>query len=105
MDANGETLRKLTLLNIQQQAIWHSNFPHHAVDEPAVEVSHLPCQEEKTNPVTKDKHNIKNLDKNCCLFKLFLWKENEGKTLYLTFKSNRNMATEEQQENHQHEER
>ena len=29
----------------------------------AIEVSRLPRQEEKSNPVTKDKHNVKNLAK------------------------------------------
>ena len=34
MDSNGETLRKSTLFNIQQQAIRHSKYPHIAVAEP-----------------------------------------------------------------------
>ena len=32
-------------------------------EKPAVEVSRLPHQEEKSNPVMKDKNNIKNLSK------------------------------------------
>ena len=32
-------------------------------EKPVVEVSRLPRQEEKSNPVMKDKHNIKNLAK------------------------------------------
>ena len=32
-------------------------------ENPAVEVSCLLCQEEKSNTVVKDKHNIKNLAK------------------------------------------
>ena len=47
-------------------------------EKPAVEVSRLPRQEEKSNPVVKDKHNIKNLAK-LLIVKLILWKETEGK--------------------------
>ena len=42
-------------------------------ENPAVEVSRLPRQEEKSNLVTKDKHNIKNLAK-LWIDKLIRWK-------------------------------
>ena len=42
-------------------------------ENPAIEVSRLPRQEEKSNPITKDKHNIKNLAK-LWIDKLIIWK-------------------------------
>ena len=42
-------------------------------EKPAVEVLRLPRQEEKSNPVTEDKHNIKNLAK-MLIVKLIIWK-------------------------------